>query len=70
MSLDERQRHRMAEMRPVMDAYWDFLSGFSSGKDSNLQKAQTYSLYQRKQLEAVLAGWKTGTYEQCGGANR
>lgn len=27
-----------------MDAYWDFLSGFSSEKDSNLQKAQTYSL--------------------------
>ena len=38
-------------MKPVMDAYWDFLSGFSSGKDSNLQKAQTYSLHQRKLLE-------------------
>ena len=37
-----------------MDAYWDFLSSFSSEKDSNLQKAQTYSLHQRKQLEAVL----------------
>lgn len=44
----------MAEMKPVMDAYWDFLSSFSSEKDSNLQKAQTYSLHQRKQLEAVL----------------
>lgn len=54
MSLDERQKHRMAEMKPVMDAYWDFLSSFSSEKDSNLQKAQTYSLHQRKQLEAVL----------------
>lgn len=51
---DERQKHRMAEMKPVMDAYWDFLSSFSSDKDSNLQKAQTYSLNQRKQLEAVL----------------
>ena len=54
MSPDERQKHRMAEMKPVMDAYWDFLSSFSSEKDSNLQKAQTYSLHQRKQLEAVL----------------
>lgn len=54
MSPDERQKHRMAEMKPVMDAYWDFLSSFSSEKDSNLQKAQTYSLNQRKQLEAVL----------------
>ena len=52
MSPDERQKHRMAEMKPVMDAYWDFLSSFSSEKDSNLQKAQTYSLHQRKQLEA------------------
>lgn len=51
---DERQKHRMAEMKPVMDDYWDFLSSFSSEKDSNLQKAQTYSLHQRKQLEAVL----------------
>ena len=51
---DERQKHRMAETKPVMDAYWDFLSSFSSDKDSNLQKAQTYSLNQRKQLEAVL----------------
>lgn len=41
-------------MKPVIDAYWDFLSSFSSEKDSNLQKAQTYSLHQRKQLEAVL----------------
>ena len=54
LSPDERQKHRMAEMKPVMDAYWDFLSSFSSDKDSNLQKAQTYSLNQRKQLEAVL----------------
>ena len=54
MSLDKRQKHRMTEMKPVMDAYWDFLSSFSSEKDSNLQKAQTYSLNQRKQLEAVL----------------
>ena len=23
---DERQKHRMAEMKPVMDDYWDFLS--------------------------------------------
>lgn len=44
----------MAEINPVMDDYWDFLSSFSSEKDSNLQKAQTYSLHQRKQLEAVL----------------
>lgn len=28
MSPDERQKHRMAEMKPVMDAYWDFLSSF------------------------------------------
>lgn len=54
MSPDERQKHRMAEMKPVMDAYWNFLSSFSSEKDSNLQKAQTYLLHQRKQLEAVL----------------
>lgn len=32
MSPDERQKHRMAEMKPVMDAYWDFLSSFSSEK--------------------------------------
>lgn len=42
MSPDERQKHRMAEMKPVMDAYWNFLSSFSSEKDLNLQKAQTY----------------------------
>lgn len=29
MSPDERQKHRMAEMKPVMDAYWNFLSSFS-----------------------------------------
>ena len=50
MSPDERQKHRMAEMKPVMDAYWNFLSSFSSEKDSNLQKAQTYLLHQRKQF--------------------
>ena len=52
MSPDERQKHRMAEMKPIMDAYWDFLSSFSSEKDSNLQKAQTYSLHQRKPVQA------------------
>lgn len=54
MPPDERQKHRMNEMKPVMDAYWNFLSSFASQKDSNLQKAQTYSLNQRKKLEAVL----------------
>lgn len=54
MPPDERQKHRMNEMKPVMDAYWDFLSSFASHKDSNLQKALTYSLNQRKKLETVL----------------
>ena len=54
MPPEERQKHRITEMKPVMDAYWDFLSSFASEKDSNLQKAQTYSLNQRKRLEAVL----------------
>lgn len=54
MPPEERQKHWITEMKPVMDAYWDFLSSFASEKDSNLQKAQTYSLNQRKRLEAVL----------------
>lgn len=54
MPPEERQKHRITEMKPVMDAYWDFLSSFASEKDSNLQKAQTYSLNWRKRLEAVL----------------
>ena len=70
MSPDERQKHRMAEMKPVMDAYWDFLSSFSSEKDSNLQKGTNIPATPEKTAGGCSAGWKTGTYEQCGGANR
>ena len=54
MSPDERQKHRMAEMKPVMDAYWNFLSSFSSEKIRICKRHKHNLLHQRKQLEAVL----------------
>ena len=37
-----------------MDEYWEFLNSFEADKNSNLGKAQTYSLNQREALESVL----------------
>ena len=51
---DDRKSHRLAELKPVMDEYWEFLNSFESDKNSNLGKAQTYSLNQREALESVL----------------
>lgn len=54
LSPKERKFHRQSELKPVMDEYWDFLNSFEADKDSNLGKARTYSLNQRKALESVL----------------
>lgn len=51
---DDRKAHRLAELKPVMDEYWEFLNSFEADKNSNLGKAQTYSLNQREALESVL----------------
>lgn len=70
MSPDERQKHRMAEMKPVMDAYLNFLSSFSSEKRFESAKGTNILATPEKTVGGCSAGWKTGTYEQCGGANR
>lgn len=54
LSPEERKVHRQSELKPVMDEYWDFLNSFEADKDSNLGKARTYSLSQRKALESIL----------------
>lgn len=51
---NERKAHRLAELKPVMDEYFEFLNSFASEKGTNLYKAQTYSLNQREALEGVL----------------
>lgn len=54
LSPEERKARRESELKPVMNDYWAFLNSFEAAKDSNLHKAQIYSLNQRKYLEAVL----------------
>lgn len=54
LSPEARKARRAAELKPIMDEYWDFLSSFTSEKETNLYKAQTYSLNQRKPLEGIL----------------
>ena len=45
MSPDERQKHRMAEMKPVMDAYWNFLSvGVPAIREAPVQYRGTENL--------------------------
>ena len=49
-----RQQKRAEKLRPLLDQYWTLLESFEAEKDTNLYKAQTYSLNQRPYLDAVL----------------
>lgn len=51
---EERFAKRKAELKPVMEEYWAYLNSFGAEKETNLYKAQRYSLNQQKALEAVL----------------
>ena len=51
---EERLERRKKELKPVLDAYWEHLNSFEAEEKTALYKAQTYSLNQRKTLDAVL----------------
>ena len=50
----ERKAKRAEQSKPVLDAYWLLVENIHGNQGSNLEKAQTYSLNQRKTLDAFL----------------
>ena len=53
-SATERQTQRDLRIQPLLRQYWSLLESFEAEKDTNLYKAQTYSINQRHYLDAVL----------------
>lgn len=53
-SAAERQKQRDLRIRPLLEQYWSLLESFEAEKDTNLYKAQNYSINQRPYLDAVL----------------
>ena len=53
-SATERQKQRDLRIRPLLQEYWSLLESFEAEKDTNLYKAQNYSINQRPYLDAVL----------------
>lgn len=51
---EERKAKRAEQSKPVLDAYWSLVENIHGNQGSNLEKAQTYSLNQRKTLDAFL----------------
>ncbi|MFI3170637.1 MAG: IS66 family transposase [Faecalibacterium sp.] len=54
LSYEERLAQRKRRLKPLIEQYWAFLESFESEKDTNLYKAQQYSLNQRQYLDAIL----------------
>ena len=55
LSPEERKIKRAEQSKPVLDAYWALVESIHADQGSNLGKAQTYSMNQRKFLEAFLS---------------
>ena len=51
---EERKAKRAEQSKPVLDAYWSLVENINGNQGSNLEKAQTYSLNQRKTLDTFL----------------
>ena len=53
---DTRQRYekRQESLKPLLDEYWSFVESIYAASGSNLAKAVTYSVNQKKQLNNVL----------------
>jgi len=51
---EERKSKRAEQSKPVLDAYWSLVENINGNQGSNLEKAQTYSLNQRKTLDTFL----------------
>ncbi len=54
MSEEARLAQRKLRLKPLIEQYWTFLESFESEKDTNLYKAQQYSLNQRQYLDVIL----------------
>ena len=56
VELTSKQRYekRQEILKPVLDEYWDFVESIYAASGSNLAKAVTYSLNQKKHLNNVL----------------
>ena len=53
-SPQKRFKQRNQKLKPLLDQYWELLSSFEAAKDTDLYKAQNYSLNQKDALNAVL----------------
>ena len=51
---EQRYEKKQEILKPVLDEYWDFVESIYAASGSNLAKAVTYSLNQKKHLNNVL----------------
>lgn len=54
LPINEVYEQRLERIKPILDRYWELLGNISANGGSNLCKAVTYSLNNKKELEAFL----------------
>ena len=59
LSHEERYKKRLNQAKPVLDAYWSWISSLDVLQGSNLGKAVTYALNQKAALNAYLLDGRT-----------
>ena len=59
LTYEERYEKRLEQSKPVLDAYWAWISSLNPLQGSNLGKAVTYAINQREALNAFMLDGRT-----------